>query len=376
MGDQLSNTDKKDILKALFDKDVEDDGTLDEYSEYFDFFQDQTRQPMIENVILKANMCKNIQNAVKDMQQHPDTTLRQLVDRLKSPPSPPYDDHDLRALVDCALRVWIGVNSRRPARDGSFTDAGETYFCWDGELPLCDFIWGVFYPGKRFGERPNLERDEMVSETATAQSRLTHPLTAVNLERYPRIKTHWTPYLNDHLRFSVSYKQLQVFWQKKWLQDAKSFLEERREQCRLGPGADEWGPINLTGRRLPPYPVPAEVLEEALMSLDYLFPNAQQTVAFLQRHNKTPSFPKDERPRLKQFEYYHDRLIEVAQEFLNPARDWRTIWSDNRNPVQFLTFWFGLLVVLLIILFGIIASVLAGLQYRAALYPPSNAGAS
>ncbi|KAI1740908.1 hypothetical protein F4680DRAFT_418088 [Xylaria scruposa] len=376
MGDQLSNEDKKDLLKALFDKDVEDDSTLDEYFEYFDFFQDQIKQPGIDNDSLKANICKSIQDAVKDMQQHPDTTLLQLVERLKSPASPPQDDHDLRALVDCALRVWIGVNSRRPAPDGSFTDAGETRFCWDGDLPLCDFIWRVFYPGKNFGERPVVERDEMISETATVQGRLTHPLTAVNLERYPRIETHWASYLNDHLRLSVSYKKLQVFWQKKWLQDAKSFLEKRGQQCRSGPGADEWESINSTGKKLPPYPVPAEVLDEALMSLDYLFPNAQQTFAFLRRHDKTPSLPEGERPRLKQFVYYHDRLIEVAQEFLNPPRDLWTIWSDKRNPVQFLTFWFGLLVVLLTILFGVIASVLAGLQYRAALYPSSNARAS
>lgn len=78
------------------------------------------------------------------------------------------------------------------------------------------------------------------------------------------------------------------------------------------------------------------------MSLDYLFPpDEPSTNKFLQ--NKHKDFDKmgreaGDKARLKDFLYYHDKLIEVGQEFLNPPRNWRRIWSDNRNPVQFWTF--------------------------------------
>ncbi|KAI0399407.1 hypothetical protein F4802DRAFT_603029 [Xylaria palmicola] len=155
---------------------------------------------------------------------------------------------------------------------------------------------------------------------ASMQGKLAHPLTAVNLKRYPRIEILWTPYIYDHLRFSVSYKKLQVFGEKQWLQDAKGFLERRGKQRRRESDADQW--IDLeSNHELPPYPVPAAVLEEAILSLDYLFPNDQQTEVFLDKHGKVLPLPDSERPRLKQFTYYHDRLIEVAQEFLSPPRD-------------------------------------------------------
>lgn len=48
--------------------------------------------------------------------------------------------------------------------------------------------------------------------------------------------------------------------------------------------------------------------------------------------------------RLREFTFYHDRLIELAQEFISPPKDWSTIFRDYRNPIQYWTFWLGLVI--------------------------------
>lgn len=124
----------------------------------------------------------------------------------------------------------------------------------------------------------------------------------------------------------------------------------------------------------PPFPIPIEVLQEALRSLDYLFPPGEKpTRELLKKYGRDfdeMTRQPGPKPRLKDFLYYHDRLIEIGQEFLNPPRDLRTVWSDTRNPIQFWTFWLGLIIVFMTLAFGIIGSVLAGLQYNVARYPP------
>jgi hypothetical protein len=127
----------------------------------------------------------------------------------------------------------------------------------------------------------------------------------------------------------------------------------------------------------PPFPIPVEVLQEALRSLDYLPPppGEKPTRELLKRYrrgfNKIVRQPGP-KSRLKDFLYYLNRLVEIGQEFLNPPRDLRTVWSDNRNPIQFWTFWLGLTIAFMTFAFGTIASVVAALQYNVARYPPSK----
>jgi hypothetical protein len=123
--------------------------------------------------------------------------------------------------------------------------------------------------------------------------------------------------------------------------------------------------------------IPAAILEEAIATLDYLFPPDKATKAFLlqeeKRHgiaiNVQALYPATHRTiiRLKDFDYYHDRMMDVAYEFTNPPTSWRLVWKDRRNPVQFWTFWLGLGIFGFTVFFGILASVYAGLQYKVAL---------
>lgn len=99
-----------------------------------------------------------------------------------------------------------------------------------------------------------------------------------------------------------------------------------------------------------------EVIEEAIKSLNLLFPPYNKpTNRFLRKHNERLynfRLRSDEiapnrvgsKVRLREFAFYHDRLIELAQEFTNPPKDWNTIFRDYRNPIQYWTFWIGLVI--------------------------------
>ncbi|KAH9229131.1 hypothetical protein K456DRAFT_56520 [Colletotrichum gloeosporioides 23] len=123
------------------------------------------------------------------------------------------------------------------------------------------------------------------------------------------------------------------------------------------------------------FPVPREVIHETIESLKYLYPRDRATAKLFEQEGfNLYSFhqPVTDRPRLMEFKYYRSRLVDVAYEFLNPPRKWRSIWKDRRNPMQFWTFWLGLLIFLFTLAFGIMATVLAGLQLHVALHPPKE----
>ena len=59
--------------------------------------------------------------------------------------------------------------------------------------------------------------------------------------------------------------------------------------------------------------------------------------------------------------------MDIIVEFESPPRNWKHIWRDRRYPVAFWTFWLGLSIFAMTLLFGLIGSVLAALALRAAV---------
>jgi hypothetical protein len=116
------------------------------------------------------------------------------------------------------------------------------------------------------------------------------------------------------------------------------------------------------------------------MSLDYLLPSREDRTAEYLEEEKTKlklrslgePLAAHDRPKLRDFSFYHDRLIDIAYECLNPPRNWATIWKDKRNAMSFWTFWLGLLIFFFSLTFGIVASVVAGFQLKFAITPPSK----
>jgi hypothetical protein len=113
------------------------------------------------------------------------------------------------------------------------------------------------------------------------------------------------------------------------------------------------------------------LFEETLRTLDVLFPawdpNTIEFVDSMSSHGdmispfKLEDLYPQQQQSLSKFRFWRARLTELILEHQSPPHDWRQIWNDRRNPMAFWTFWIGLMIFLLTLVFGVIASVLAGM---------------
>ncbi|KAH7163704.1 hypothetical protein DER46DRAFT_604902 [Fusarium sp. MPI-SDFR-AT-0072] len=311
--------------------------------------------------------------AVPRLRKNPSAEQGTILDGLRSGDIPGIQRHGLprektilEHILDGIVRIWLMVD---PSPTEELQNTG-----WRGRRKLCDFVHGVFYPGQEAPKFPSAEattaRDhelmaEMASETTQVQSCLTHPLTVSNLKKLTNITTYWITHLEKHLEFDSDYSNLSVFTQNRWLLDAREIVQRWRSDHTPDPNIH---PHNQP--KICPFPIPLEVIHETIRSLDLLFPRYNiPTNRFLRAHNKNLySFrlrnPGDvhyrtrSKVRLKEFVFYHDRVIELAQEFINPPKSWDTIFKDYRNPIQYWTFWIGLV----IFIATVVSAVLAGVQ--------------
>lgn len=220
-----------DIIRQLFlDDNDEPPADFGHYNKYIELYNRETRTleaGCVPTVLLAA---------IEKMKTTPATTRQAVFDHLTT-------EHgnitapNLQDTIDCAVRIWLMIDSRTNRPDGAISDSG-TPQRWKEEQRLCDFVYGLFYGGKKAPEgiikikeqrEAHFSKDilsQYAQESADIQNRLTHKLTAVNLSRYPKIGIHFTSYLHDHLEFQDNYKDLIVFEHKCWLKDAVALLEK------------------------------------------------------------------------------------------------------------------------------------------------------
>ncbi|KAF5483963.1 hypothetical protein CGCF413_v014484 [Colletotrichum fructicola] len=222
---------------------------------------------------------------------------------------------------------------------------------WPDNKTLCEYAAIVFNAGKlSLPSSSSVVPEPDASEVAGIQSRLTHRLTAVNIKKYTRINIKETQFLPNHLKLyeTYEYTTLYVFRDMRWLLDAV---------------------------KMENFPVPKEVIQETIDTLNYLYPWDRATMKLLKREGVNMhdfQDPIPDRPRFRDFKYYKPRMVDVAYEFLNPPKSWTTIWKDRRNSMQFWTFWLGLLIFFFTLGFGVAATVLAVLQLDVARHPPET----
>ncbi|KAJ9643964.1 hypothetical protein H2199_003830 [Coniosporium tulheliwenetii] len=315
---RMTEKKQKEIISALFGK-KEDDIALQDYRDYFELYHEELR---VEASYHDTPKVRDIVTAVVIGLSGNGEVKRRLVRRFLTDTFPDEDEDDIERYIDLALRVWL-------------MEMGD-------EETLSMFVRSFF----RRCETP---------PTAWTVPVLAHPLTVASLERFSGITIQWTSYLAEHLKFNHGARTLKVFANKRWLLDVTDWMRRTSQ--------DDPAPI----------PIPLHILEETIKTLDALFPWNDETSDFLDKHSKdfhllTP--PSDTPIDLQEFTFYRDRLLEIITEFQTPPRDWRTIWKDRRNPMQFWTFWLGLLIVILTLIFGFLSALIAGLQLRIAQHPP------
>ena len=110
--------------------------------------------------------------------------------------------------------------------------------------------------------------------------------------------------------------------------------------------------------------LPTNLIKETLLSLTLLFPNWDpRTEAYLRKTHRTlfigGSITSPKQLHLMDFFYWRDRLAELHTESQSYPTNWRLMWRDRRNPLQWYTFWFAVAVLIFTVIFGTIASVTA-----------------
>ena len=237
--------------------------------------------------------------------------------------------------VELALRLWLGVNvcskgssvGPRNPRDGR-TD-------WRDDQSLDEMIMGLFQPDPIEAISPSIGFDES--------------FTVVNIKNICRLRVRWTDNLSDHLR-----------------------LEGPRGQRCLSIYRHKLGLVNhMKGPK--PHIIPTEVLDEAIRTLDLLFPFGDpKTEAFLDeemiRFWMIAPLESPRSAKLGEFKYWRSNLVQLLKLYNGPPETVIQTLLDTRNISQFATLWVAIFgVFFLTIMFGVISTVYSIKQYQISL---------
>ncbi|KAH6693666.1 hypothetical protein F5X68DRAFT_248042 [Plectosphaerella plurivora] len=191
---------------------------------------------------------------------------------------------------------------------------------WDYDEPLQDAVATAF-------------RQLATSSEGYSPREVDPDLSAASLKHHQNVRIEWTTVITEHLQLtrrgdSIS---LSVFEHKIWV----------RNQLNAGPDRCA---------------VPAEVLEELMMTLNLLFPIGDPpTEKLLRRHERETSilsvgYCRRDRPRdLRWYKYWRGRLSALDDLLNGPQRGFRNVWRLGRrkeNMMNVFVFWTSGVVVL------------------------------
>jgi hypothetical protein len=74
--------------------------------------------------------------------------------------------------------------------------------------------------------------------------------------------------------------------------------------------------------------------------------------------------------RIEKFKFWRDELVTLKEKYEQPRpTSISQFWHDDRNKVQWYTFWIAFLVLLLTVFFGLVQSIEGALQVEKAYHP-------
>lgn len=217
------------------------------------------------------------------------------------------------AVIDVCLRLWLMINFRCSSVGGYGGDSSSIE--WEEGVPLASKLSDLF--------------PRSTTDLSLNQRHLSAQFTVACMVEVSGLKVRWTSSLVEHLRLDCDQKTLWIFPHQLYLQQhAKSTGTAR------------------TG-------LPANLYEEAIKTLDLLFPSKDEaTKRLLKKHGKVLHTvgPSQRELDLRRFSFWRDRLLELDEfVFRAPSEDWRQLWCDRRDPQKFWTFWIASMIFVLTI---------------------------
>ena len=196
-------------------------------------------------------------------------------------------------------------------------------------------------------EQTITERFRPIFKPEERRIRIEQSFTAAFLVNICRVKIRWSNNLADHLDFNSGV--LTIYQHKICLIQHSQYTS----------------PI-----------IPLELLNEALQTMNLLFPFGDEaTRELLLRENKRSFYGlgnnlQSPPPDLSQFKFWKKEMAELYSLYKDPPRAWSQLFSDSRDKLQFATFWIAatvLILSLISIAFGIVQSIYSIKQYKLAL---------
>jgi hypothetical protein len=259
------------------------------------------------------------------------------------------DDDSAQSILDFALRLWLFIEP--DLSNSSLTVSEVVKKC----LPAPDAL--ATYRNRHF---------KAATTSARATGSYSHPddiwylprdLCEKSLTRKAAIKLEYTSYLSDHLAL-VGKSRLRIFRHASAIQQAAAsskdspyppgFLEETERTLALLFDPADKGTLKRT-RRIQRRD--AADLEAAMKSVVDL----------------------DERLDLRNYPFWQERLLAIQQVYDEAQPKTIKQWFfDDRNRINWATFWTAITVFILTVVFGVISSVTGAMQVYIA-YNPSQA---
>jgi hypothetical protein len=252
------------------------------------------------------------------------------------------DDDAVFRSIDLAIRLWLPLeirssNYRQFGRIVVLVTPHVSRVDWKGNVSLKELVQNHFV-------KPE-------SDQSTSRTRIDPAFTMAYLVSVYGIRVYWTHNLADHLAIDWRNKVVTVYEHKICL----------------------FNHLHYAGESV----LPKKVLEEALDTLNLLFPFLDgPTSEFLSRQGKPfDSLGYCNRPRLLEMDkyvYWRDKIEDLIDLFNEPPRGLRQLKLDRtgRNLMQFSMFWIAAIVAVLTvfsIVFGSVQTVYAIKQYKLAI---------
>jgi hypothetical protein len=311
---EMDDDTKLELLHALWPErgltktDVRDE----QFNSLFSFVQLQFQSAAKYKDFHAAQTVDRIFTILSTLRSNPKATRLALLDRLQSDFLNCDGASILRSMELC-LRIWLTLNVASPKIAIGPVQAPVSRIEWFDDMSLDQLVLTQFKPSK-LGPR----------------NRLDDSLTAANLVRSCDIHLMWTSNLADHLKFDRRTRVLKVYQHKICLFH------------HLGSAAS---------------PIPKSVIEEAIDTLNLLFPLGDTaTETLLRREKKTFSNLGicGRQVQYKEYSYWSTHLEILADVLNEPPRTWKQVLVQQRSIIDSATFW-NLCIAVLVLIFTVIS---------------------
>jgi hypothetical protein len=306
----------------------------EDYVDLFTFFELAFRSVRAHHTSFAVQEPEGLVAFVKVLREQPHWTKHAIMDEIQKT----YLNIPTEAIartLELASRLWLGINICSATLAVGHSYPRDTRIEWPSNQSPKELI------AEQFTQKPFWVTSEDCS--------LDDSFTAASLKNVCRLHIRWTDNLVDHLQLKGRPGQriLSIYRHKICL------VNHLRDPKRTAINSD--------------------ILEEAIRTLDLLFPIGDSPTAdFLKAEGvhfySIPPCDKTQPIDLNDFKYWRNNLMQLLKLLNGPPETVTQTLLDTRNVPQFATLWVAIVGVFsLTIIFGILATVYSIKQYDVAV---------